>query len=124
MGRKRVDGLTLRLAGTPVLMETLGSGIAGDIFVLSTTVPSLGVTCHSSYHGHEGIDTVVVRLALLPGDARTTTDARPREELPVTHARERCVLDHLAHVRDVIQELATGTVAIEVADAALPVAAA
>jgi hypothetical protein len=78
MRRELIAGLTIRVGGTPVPAETLGAGVAGDIFILSTTLPDRGITIHSTYHGHEGLDTTVVRLALLPSGARQVIESYSR----------------------------------------------
>ncbi len=119
MSRQLVEGVTLRLAGAKVDAETLSIGIAGNILILSTSVPSAALTIHSTYHGHEGVDTVIVRLALMPRAPLQDTGWVPRDELPVTHARERCLLDHLAFVQETMQELVGGVISVDVSDASL-----
>ncbi len=122
MRRRAVRGVTFRVAAVEVSGETLSIGIAGDILVLSTTLPGQGITCHSTYHGHGGLDTVAVRLNLVPGRNERVIEERPRDDLPVTHARDRCLLDHLAHVRNVLEQTAGDEVTVEIGDAALSVA--
>lgn len=118
MTRQVVEDITFRVGATEIATETLCAGIAGDIVVMSTAAPTLGATIHSTYHGHEGLDTVVVRLALLLGDSGQVVETRPRNHLPVNHARQRCLLDHLAYVREVLADAAEDLVTVDVLDAA------
>ncbi len=119
MARRRIQGLQLFLDDRNVAVESLAIGIAGDILVLSTTVPSLGLTVHSTYHGHAGLDTQIVHLALMPGRPRQDLASCPHEDLPVSYARERCLLDHLAYVREKLEEHTAASVALDVEDIAI-----
>jgi hypothetical protein len=119
MCRTRVDGLTVRVDGSEMPCDTRSVGIGGDIFVLSTAVPSLGLTMHSSYHGHEGLETVIVRMTLAPGSVHETSDRIARAEIPVTHARDRCLLDHVAQVRDAVHARTNRRTTVEIDDATL-----
>lgn len=91
--------------------------------MLSTTLPDQGSTIHSTYHGHQGLDTLVVHLALLPEGPRRDTARHPYEDLPVSFARHRCLLDHLAQVRELIEEVKSAPVIIGVRDDTLTAAA-
>lgn len=44
-------------------------------------------------------------------------------QLPVTHGRQRCLLDHASALRDALVEVTSATVTIDVPDAALQAAA-
>jgi hypothetical protein len=119
MTRDVISGLSFRVGDAPAVAETRAAGIAGDIFVLSTTLPTQGITMHSTYHGHEGLDTSVVRLVLAPRGVRKSTEEHPRFALPVSHARERCLLNHLAFVREQMEIEIDQAVTIDVGDRAV-----
>jgi hypothetical protein len=65
----------------------------------------LAAELHSSYLGHRGTATRATHLAIGPGRAWTLVAEHDYEQLPVTHARERCLLDHLQVLVDVATEL-------------------
>ena len=73
--------------------------------------------------GADDVDTIVVDVTLARRpSARREVRAVGRDALPVTHARDRCLLDHLARVREVIEEATGSSATLEVADAALAAA--
>ena len=88
--------------------------------VLASVVSPLGAELHSIYLGHPAVETRVVHLELgRNGRARTAAADHAREELPVTYALERLLLDHAARLRDLVTELAGGTAAVDVSDEAV-----
>ena len=117
--RTRLAGIIVTIDGRREPSETLAVGLAGDILVLSTTIAARGITIHSIYTGHEDLDTIAVHLELVPGAPAREVARHARDDLPVTHARDRCLLDHLASVRDVIERASGRSAAVEVRDDAL-----
>lgn len=87
----------ITLDGCPVGSSTRLTELGGYHVALSTvlTDPRLPIELHSSYVGHQGTATCATHLTLAPGDANTRVVEHEHDQLPVTHARERCVLDHL-----------------------------
>jgi hypothetical protein len=80
--------------GRPVASETTATPAGPSVLVLITTLGELGVTITSTYIGHESTDTLAAHL-LVSRERRTLEQVeRSRDALPVTHARERCLLDH------------------------------
>jgi len=92
--------------------------------VFSSTVPDLGVSLHTVYGGAEGADTAITQLTLTRHGARQQLQQVPRDAIPVTHARDRCLLDHLHRLRDALQaEAPDAVVAIDAGEPALAAAA-
>lgn len=100
--------------GTPAAADTILQAAGADnVLIVSTTTH--GLTLRSIYTGAGGTDSHVTHLAL-PRDqpAQIATHAVSSGQLPVTHARQLCLTDHAARLRD---ELGPGT-AVTVTDAA------
>jgi hypothetical protein len=77
----------------------------------------------STYIGADGIGTTAVDVVLgtaLPSSSTTRT--LHRDDVPVTHARERCLLEHLAQLRAALEQDAGATATIDVPDVALAAA--
>jgi hypothetical protein len=118
--RSVIDHITVTLDGKTVPAETTLADVGAHVAVVSTALPGLGLTVTNTYVGADDTDTIVVDLVLAPRpDGRARTETLPRDGLPVTHARERCLLDHVARVRDAISERHTAVPAIDIGDAAL-----
>ncbi len=100
--------------------ETTVGAFGPNVLVLSTSLTALGVTVTTTYVGAEDTDTVAIDLALCPKPAAmAVTRTMPRREVRVTHARDRCLLEHLQRVQTAI-ELCTGRRAqVETGDDAL-----
>ena len=83
--------------------------------VLASVVASVGAELHSVYLGHPAVETRVLHLELgRDGRARIDAAHHAPEELPVTYALERLLLDHAARLRDLVTELGGGTAAVDV----------
>jgi hypothetical protein len=99
--------LTVRLTldAQPVASTTRLIELGGYHVAVSTVVlgPQLPLELHSSYLGHPDTATRATHLTIAPGHADTHVMEHDQSQLPVTHARERCLLDHL----QVLIELAT-----------------
>lgn len=118
--RHVVTGIQILTADGALEAETTHTAVGPHVLVLTTTLPTAALTVTTTYTGAADVDTHVVDLALGPRLHATTTVRRlPREELPVTHARERCLLDHLAQVRAALTELRDVDARIDVPDHAL-----
>lgn len=113
-----LPGITIRLHGQPVRSETIGALAAvPHVVVLSTTLADDGITLISSYTGHPQLRTHITHLILTPARRYVTQTQLPHDEVPVTHARERCLLEHATALQD-------ATAAhVDLADAALHAAA-
>jgi hypothetical protein len=112
--------MRLMLDDRPVASSTRLLELGGYHVALSTVLlePRWAVEVHSSYIGHPAVATRATHLMIAPGHARTSVDEHDHMQLPVTHARERCLLDHL----QVLVELATEfghTLTVELPDHAL-----
>jgi hypothetical protein len=95
----------ITLDGQPIASRTRLIELGGYHVALSTVLlsPALAIEVHSSYLGAPGADTRATHLTITPGHTGTFVVSHDPAQLPVTHARERCVLDHL----QVLVELAT-----------------
>lgn len=117
--RRTVPDLELCLDGRLVASETTYASVGAYVVVLATAVPGLGVTVTTAYIGAQDADTIAVDLFLAPraaaGNAARTLE---RDLVPVTHAHDRCLLDHLAQVRCGLADRA-GVVTVDVGDDAL-----
>jgi hypothetical protein len=89
--------VAITLGDRPVTSSTRLTELGGYHLVLSTVLldRALPIELHSSYLGHYRTVTVATHLTLAPGTADTQVVEHAHDQLPVTHARERCVLDHL-----------------------------
>jgi hypothetical protein len=98
--------VVVRIDARPVASRTRLLELGGYHVAISTVVldPELPIEVHSSYLGHPGTTTRAAHLTIAPDSADSLLAEHEHEQLPVTHARERCVLDHL----QVLVEHATG----------------
>jgi hypothetical protein len=84
-----------------------------------TAFGELGVSITSTYIGHQGLDTLAAHLRVMRKGREREQIEHSRDSLPVTHARERCLLDHAQQVQEALIARTGGTVAVDVASAAL-----
>lgn len=112
--------IDLRLDGRPAPSATSMRAESPHVVVLTTALTELGLTVLSTYVGADDVDTTVVHVALgRRPSARRDVRNIARDALPVTHAREQCLLDHLAHVREVVEEATGSSTTLDIAEAAL-----
>ena len=110
----------IALAGVRVASETLVCLAGADVLVLSTTLPDQALTLHSIYAGHPGAPTQIVHLALAP--RRTPTNEAidvSEHQMPVVHARRRCLYDHLQRLQDLAAEALACDASVDVDDRTL-----
>jgi hypothetical protein len=112
--------VAVRLAGRSVASSTRLAELGGYHVAIGTVVLSaeLPIEVHSGYLGHSNTHTCAVHLTIAPERVGTHVVEHHHDQLPVTHARERCLLDHL----QVLVELATElghTLSVELPDHAL-----
>ena len=112
--------VAITLDGPPIPSRTRLTGLGGYHVALSTVLldSATPLEVHSSYLGHRDTATCATHLTLSPGAAGTRHVEHDHDHLPVTHARERCLLDHL----QVLVELAARqghTLAVELPDSVL-----
>lgn len=95
--------MSVRLDGREVPSATRLT-VAGDpVLVLSTTLPTVPLTLTSTYLGHEDVPTSILHLTVPAGrPAELEHRQLPRGELPVTHARGRCLFDHAAQLHTIL----------------------
>ena len=86
---------------------------------LITVVPELGVRFISSYVGGERSATGATHVLTYPGQGEVVQREHSRDALPVTHARERCLLDHGAELQRALVADTGMHVAVDVPAAAL-----
>jgi len=119
--RRQVPDVNIHVAGEHYQTATLASAEDPYIVCVSTTIAALAHELHSSYLGHQHSNgTVVSHLELTPGrPPRTWVEHHDATELPVTHARARLLLDHLAELLKTLDHIAPGRVEVDVGDSAL-----
>jgi hypothetical protein len=99
-----LPGIVLRLGDEPLASETTMGALGPWVVVVVTAIPILPLTLLSTFIGADDIDTSAVHVCLAerPNASREHRSI-PRRDLPVTHARELCLLDHadrlLAHLK-------------------------
>jgi hypothetical protein len=114
-----LDGVRISVDGRPITSETTGTAAGPSVLVLITALGELGVTITSTYVGHEGTDTLAAHLVVTRERRALEQADHSRDALPVTHARERCLLDHAQQVQEALVIRTGGTVAVDVAAGAL-----
>lgn len=119
--RREVPDVNIQLAGEHHQSATLVSAEDPYIVCISTTIAALAHELHSSYLGHQHSNgTVASHLELTPGrPPRTWVEHHDAAELPVTHARARLLLDHLAELQNTLEHTTPGRVEVDVSDSAL-----
>ena len=114
-----LEPIQVQLDGRVTRSETTLRETAPHV-VLTTTLPDVPLTVVTVYIGADDVATTAVHLVLARRpQARTSTRTLPRDEVPVTHARDRCLLDHLAETRSALSSLGAEAPTIEVDDAAV-----
>src|SRR4051812_9195567 len=86
---------------------------------LITVVPELGIRFISSYVGGERSATGATHVLTHPGEGEVVQREHSRDALPVTHARERCLLAHGAELQRALVAKTEMHVAVDMPDAAL-----
>src|SRR3954452_509033 len=104
----------VRLDGEAAWSETTVTSTGPWALTLITVVPELGVRLISAYVGGERIATGATHALTPPGGGEIAPRAHTREALPVTHARERCLLDHGAERQRALVATTGMHVAVEV----------
>ena len=89
----------VRLEGEAAWSETTVTSAGPWALTLITVVPELGVRLISAYVGGERIATGATHALTHPGGGELIQREHTREALAVTHARERCLLDHGAELQ-------------------------
>jgi hypothetical protein len=110
----------IALAGVRVASETLVCLAGADVLVLSTTLRDQALGLHSVYTGHPGAPTQIVHLGLAP--RRTPTNdatAVSEHQMPVVHARRRCLYDHLQRLQDLAAETLACDAKVDIDDRTL-----
>lgn len=111
--------LRITLDGQPVHAATAVADQGPPwVVTITTSLPDQALELSSTYVGRRGTPTHIVRVAIAPGRHITTsTDERPQGALPVTHAREHLLHDHLAALHTHAATHHAGTLAATVDDA-------
>ena len=118
--RTAVGPVTLRRSGELVESETTVTPVGPNVVVLSTAVPDLGLTVTTTYSGAADAATIAVDLIQgQRGSVRHEPREIPRETVPVTHAREHCLLDHAQQVMNATNRHDGGRHTVHVSDDAL-----
>ncbi len=94
------------------------------VVVISTSVPEVPLTVTTTFVGADDVATSIIdlRLGVRP-TAKNSIDLVARETLPVTHAREQCLLDHARRLLEALNAENADLWTVDVSDAALEQAA-
>ncbi len=85
------------------------------VVVLTTALPDVPLTVTTTYIGADGVDTTAVDLILSRRPlADRATRSLPRDDVPVTHAHDRSLLDHLAQVHSALADHDQRTAKVDV----------
>lgn len=110
--------LPIDVDGERVRSETLHASLSPYVLAIGTTLPDMGVSLYSTYHGHPGATTIAVHLARAPRRApKTDVSERDEQFMPVVFARARCLHDHALQLQDLLASLEREP-AIHLSDAA------
>src|SRR3954453_11159044 len=109
----------VRLDGEAAWSETTVTSAGPWALTLITVVPELGVRLISAYVGGERSVTGATHALTHPGGGELIQREHTREALPVTHARERCLLDHSAELQRSLMGLTGARVAVDTPPVAL-----
>jgi len=112
----------VRLDDEATPSETTVSTAGPWAIILITVVPEFGLRFISSYVGGETIPTSAVHALTYRAGGRLEQREHVRDELPVTHARDRCLLDHALELQAVLVEHTGARVAVDVPATALALA--
>ncbi len=74
------------------------------VVVLDTTVVGQAIDLHSVYMGHPKVMTQATHLLLTPSVSEARTVEHEHEAIPVTHARRRCLFDHLQQLQEQLEQ--------------------
>ncbi len=122
--RTVVGPVTVQAAGEAIQSETTLGAIGPNVVVVSTALPDLAVTMTTAYTGAEDVETIAVDLLLGPRpEAAHASRVLPRDSVPVTHAREQCLLDHASQLMTALRARDGRPYAVDVSDAAVELAA-
>ena len=120
--RRSIPGLVVRHEDLEVESATTLTRAGPYTVVFASVVSPLGAELHSIDLGHPAVETRAVHLELgRDGHARIDAADHAPQELPVTYALERLLLDHAMRLRDLVAELSGGSASVDVTDEALAV---
>ena len=113
----------VRIDGARVRAYTELTYAGAHQLTLSTALPALGIELDSSYLGHpDAGESIASHLQLGPGlSPQTWVECHAAAALPVSHARRRCLYDHLLELQQLLCATGAGEVSVELADEALQV---
>ena len=118
--RTVVEPITVTRSGRAIDTETTASAVGPYVVVVSTAVPGLGVQVTTTYVGADDAETIAVGLVLGPRPAASNEPRSiPRESVPVTHAREQCLLDHARQLMNALRSHDREHYGVDVSDDAL-----
>lgn len=105
MDSRTATDLPIDIDGVRVRSETLQASLSPYVVTIGTTLPALGVSLYSTYHGHPGAPTVSVHLSrAVARSPRTETSDHDEGYLPVVFARARCLRDHAMRLQNLLDE--------------------
>ncbi|MEJ7894200.1 MAG: hypothetical protein WKF94_16345 [Solirubrobacteraceae bacterium] len=118
MARTFLTAIDIAIDAVPQASETTIGAVGGHAVILTTTLPTIGVTLTSSYLAAMVGDIAASHLCSVPGGPPIIDQhVLPGQQPGRTHA-QACVLDHVAEVRNVLDAFcgSVATVTVTIAD--------
>jgi hypothetical protein len=109
-----IEGVRINVNDRAVASETTVTAAGPSVLALITALGELGVTLTSTYVGHAQTETLATHLVVTRERQELEQVEHSRDALPVTHARERCLLDHAARVQQTVSEATGGAVTVDI----------
>lgn len=94
--------MSILLDGQPVRSHSRATSIGPYVLVLDTVLPERAIELHSTYTGHPSVKTISSHLPLAPDIHESFAVEHDHDQLPVIHARRRCLYDHLHQLQDLL----------------------
>ncbi len=118
--RTVLQPITVTIDGRATPSETTLAHTAPHIVALTTALPDIPLTVISTFIGAPDVDTTIVDLELgMRPDATTQSRVVPRDEVPVTHAYDRCLLEHAAVVQAALAKATSVLATVDISKIAL-----
>ncbi len=121
MARTLLSAIDIAIDTVPQASETTIGAVGGHAVILTTTLPTIGVTLTSSYLAAMVGDIAASHLCSMPGGPPIIDQhVLPGQQPGPTHA-QTCLLDHVAELRDVLDAFhaSAATVTVTIGDATL-----
>jgi hypothetical protein len=97
--------LHIEVNGKPAPSETTATSVGAYVLVIATVLADQAIDLYSTYAGHPHTNTIASHLLLAHGAYEAIAEEHEHDQLPVVHARRRCLYDHLHQLQDLLKTL-------------------